>query len=493
MVWLEANERIELELLERIDRQLVPYTIEGITKETEHSRNTVRKYLEMLEIQINTYFEPEDILLKVSNQKIEYFRSRHFSIQNVYLSILEENVIFNLVEQLLFNEFVSLEQFCKEKFVSHSSMRRKIRKVNSFLKEKELKISLIDRTIEGKEEDVRHFYFQLYWTIFRGVKWPFPQIVRENILHMVEAMETKLSLSFSPSAKEKFAYFYAISTIRRGQGHAINLEPALREFMKTTTLYSSLKEVIGGFYFGNQVLQNESEFLSVLIVLEITPGIEDHSQPWNSVLLQHRQQNTSMYQVSQFWISSFEYFFDLTFPEDKKDELLQKLIRCHYRTYLLRHDIKFIPHYQYSDELKETLPIFNKQLEDFFTLLQRSTYKETFINKEFLFPRYALIALKYLNLVEKEKQLVVAIEIDSSKVFEEHIKEKLATSFGQVYDLKFVSSKEDYDIVIANFPIQGTELEKTIFVRSEINTRDWLILREEFDQLVKSKNEKAKK
>ncbi|KAF1298340.1 hypothetical protein BAU15_13770 [Enterococcus sp. JM4C] len=490
MVWIEVNERIELELLERIDRQVVPYTIEGITKETEHSRNTVRKYLEMLETQINTYFDPEDIMLKVNNQKIDYFRSRNFCVQRVVLSILEENLTMNLVEQFLFDEFVSLEQFCQEHYVSHSSMRRKLKKVNEFLKTKQLRISLVERTVIGREEDVRHFYYQLYWSVFRGVKWPFPHIDRDSILQAIDTIEKKLSLSFRPSAKEKFAYFYAISAIRRKQGHTVRLEIAISEFMKTNPFYKPLKEVIGQLYLGKQILVNESELLSVLIVLQVTPGIEDKISPWNSVLLQHREQNTSMYQVSQFWIHSFEHFFDLSFPEENKDEILQKLIRCHYRTYLLRHDIDFIPHYKYSDELRDTLPIFNRQLEEFFTFLQKSPYKETFINKEFLFPRYALIALKHLNLVEKEKQIVLAIETDSSKVFEDLIKEKIVISFGGQYDFKYVKSSEPHDLLIANYPLEGADPEKTIYIRSEINTRDWLILGEEFAALIKRKQKK---
>ena len=493
MVWLEANERIELELLERIDCQLTPYTIEGITKDTEHSRNTVRKYLEMLETRIATHFKPEEILLKVNNQKIDYFRSRHFSIQKVYLSIMEENITLNLIEQFFYKEFFSLEQFCKEYYVSNSSMRRKLKKVNELLKPKQLRISLIERALIGKEEDVRHFYFQLYWTIFRGAKWPFHQVKREKVLAVVKKIEEHLDMSFSPSAREKFAYFYAISGIRREQGYQVKLEKAICKFMEKTTFYQPLKEIIPHFYLGAGISTDESEFTAILIALEIIPGIKNEKRPWNSVLLQHQKQNTSMYRVSQFWITSFEKYFKLTFPEEAKEDMLQKLIRCHSRTFLLRHDFQFVSHYQYTDELKETLPIFNSQLEDFFTILQKSNYKETFINKDYLFPRYALIALKYLNLVEKEKQIIVAIETDSAILFEELIQDKLIASFGRMYDLKFVSIREAYDIVITNFPLEDTEAEKTIFIRSQLNTRDWLILQQEFDDIIKAKQKKQLK
>ncbi|WP_262316682.1 helix-turn-helix domain-containing protein [Lacticaseibacillus parakribbianus] len=116
----------------------------------------------------------------------------------------------------------SIDQFCAEHFISHSTLLRKTAPVRKFLGGFRLKLSLTQAKFTGDEKQVRLFLHAFYWLGYHGTAWPFNLIdaatVRQQYLQLA-------SCSQDPITQLQEQVFWAVCRTRLAHGFTVKWGP----------------------------------------------------------------------------------------------------------------------------------------------------------------------------------------------------------------------------------------------------------------------------
>lgn len=101
-----------------------------------------------------------------------------FVYKKAQIGIIEKSVHFILLDRLFKKKYVTLMEIIEETYISESSLRKIIMYLNHLLKKFHLKIRTKNGFVYfcGKETQIRYFGYQFYWSVYRGVSWPFEMV-----------------------------------------------------------------------------------------------------------------------------------------------------------------------------------------------------------------------------------------------------------------------------------------------------------------------------
>lgn len=99
-------------------------------------------------------------------------------LQEVYQKALRESPSLKLLELLFFRDFSSLEELAEELFVSLSTLKRLIKKTNTYLSHT-FAISIVTSPVQvsGDERQIRLFYLKYFSEAYKISEWPFGDIL----------------------------------------------------------------------------------------------------------------------------------------------------------------------------------------------------------------------------------------------------------------------------------------------------------------------------
>lgn len=99
-------------------------------------------------------------------------------LQEVYQKALRESPSLKLLELLFFRDFSSLEELAEELFVSLSTLKRLIKKTNTYLSHT-FAISIVTNPVQvsGDERQIRLFYLKYFSEAYKISEWPFGDIL----------------------------------------------------------------------------------------------------------------------------------------------------------------------------------------------------------------------------------------------------------------------------------------------------------------------------
>lgn len=129
------------------------------------------------------------------------------------LNYFRDTTKFKIIEAFLNRHFQSINELSEYLHVSPPHLYKAIKDLNSLLETFKIKITFktndISSNIVGeRERNIRIFFSFYYWSIFKGLEWPFKKVLPSQI-PMIE--ETKL---FKRSQLQRFNYLVVISKYR---------------------------------------------------------------------------------------------------------------------------------------------------------------------------------------------------------------------------------------------------------------------------------------
>lgn len=148
--------------------------------------NTVQKYLDHLQKIIQNFSNVS--LEKHRNYGALLNRKSDFPLQRLFSAVIRQSILAPFFEDLLLLGEVDIRIFCEEHFISTSTLRRNIHKLEKNLAP--LGLWLTKGTmirIIGPEHQIRYLFFQYLWTIYRGIK-ELPWEVEEQMFYPIEQL-----------------------------------------------------------------------------------------------------------------------------------------------------------------------------------------------------------------------------------------------------------------------------------------------------------------
>lgn len=104
---------------------------------------------------INSKYSPIEILY--SNNFLELNMPNNYSIRYIYSTILQNSLEFKIIELCFFEPKISLSKLEKALFISNSTLKRKLKKINDALSTENFSLNLTSLRLVGESNAIQNF------------------------------------------------------------------------------------------------------------------------------------------------------------------------------------------------------------------------------------------------------------------------------------------------------------------------------------------------
>lgn len=471
---IDESEIIEVKMLEVLEKEAKWWTIEDIATQLELSKATIQKYLGNLRVRLESFSE-EEIKIETSTSKgIYLYRHPSFNIQYVYTRILKELLIFSIFSNFLYSEHTSILKLSSENFVSVASLRRKYKVYNNYFKE--LDLSIKKDVFSGDERQMRWFFSEFYWQIFKGIEWPFRLIPEAFVESVIETFQKFFNMELIPEVKEEMKYWITINGIRHIKGYRVPEDEEIQKYTLHNPLFMPFMDVMKDIFPNeakNKDKRGMGEMQYLFLLLSALPVMEKNIEYNQLVNQAHQKGNTMMYRMTREWLALYEEIFGPLESEKVYSSVESKLLRIHSFSYLYHMGESFFFKKSYVDEIIEYHPRFFEKMDLIHQALSKQ-YGMITKNKTYLMENYALIAIEELSINQFERTVRLALSFSKGILYESVVQEKLLSYFSGKYKLEFVSYIEPKEILITDLPhVVGEGSYTTVSAQTQLTARDY--------------------
>ncbi|MFM1515156.1 helix-turn-helix domain-containing protein [Helcococcus ovis] len=197
--------------------------------------NTVNKNKILIELDIKDSTIKKDIVtmnqlysdiltIKLDNNIIELQYINNCSIESFYRFIVKSSSILDIIENIFFNSYYSLEELANDSYLSVSTTYRIINKFNTISKKYYgFEVDTKNLDFKGDERNVRTFFVQLFKEKYAYSEWPFKEIERSSFHNMIIEFYNINNAKFVYSFLEIMSLICAVNFIRiKNKGFIMN-------------------------------------------------------------------------------------------------------------------------------------------------------------------------------------------------------------------------------------------------------------------------------
>lgn len=256
----------QLQILELLYNNTNGLDTDELTKLTNLERRTIHKHLSSINEKAN---KEEKIQHSITSEKRKYIfsgdRSEYYTLK---CTLVKSEPLLILFELFLSNTSVDFTNFCKKNFVSESTMKRKFQKANVLLSSIGSKITLKTNHIYivGEERIIRYSLVALLWRVYRGMKWPFPDVDEHNVEAIINSIISS-GRYISYGKRRHLAFYLAVFISRIQSGNNITKEflPKYSEALICSNRYIEQLSNLLKHYF--TIPDTELEFILLLFFI----------------------------------------------------------------------------------------------------------------------------------------------------------------------------------------------------------------------------------
>lgn len=148
-------------------------------------------------------------------------------IQSVYSKMISENLIFQILEEIFFDETLSVVDLSEKFFVSSSTIYRSITQINDFFEDRyHCSVEANPCRFIGDEKNIRMFYRTYFSEKSKLLGWPFRDIdedaINKTFDKILSLISTDMALDFA--YYEDIKRVVIVNKIRYNHGHMVDTQ-----------------------------------------------------------------------------------------------------------------------------------------------------------------------------------------------------------------------------------------------------------------------------
>ena len=283
------------------------------------------------------------------------------SIKTFYQANLNNSPAFKLLENMFFNDDLKLTDLQDQLFVSHSSLYRLIKKINTSLtKNFNIEINSKDLKILGNEKDIQFYYSVYFYEIFCNSNWPFEEIDEEVLSKFLNFILNYLDLQVDFATFTNLKVLTAVNLTRYRFNHFIDIK------LEDTYLNDSLVNSFPMDQESYQVLKALNIHLTESSIIQIFSHFVDKSFALDSEYFNMKIQSSEDYYASVSFLSDLldKLSDKYNIPIINKEQITQTVSNAANNEGFLPHTayILFNPNIALMDEFRKYNPYFMEDL-----------------------------------------------------------------------------------------------------------------------------------
>lgn len=434
----------------------------GVSKASlENDLESITSRIDIFDKQIQVLYDGQNIELKMSDD---------CSLQHIYRLYLDQSIKMEIINYLFKYKEFSITKLTQKLAISESSLFRKIKELNSHLKEFRLKIR--NGQLVGEELQIRYFYFQFYYYI--EDKTTLINSLSDNqITQTVHSLENFLQVTIVPETRERLTIWLIISKSRATNKNKKykHLRKQMQPYVKDP-LYHKVHVMVLRYYSRYSIEVDEEESMLHFAFLLAFPILtEDDFHEYTLI----RDRHAPIASLDTYIVETIIIHFKFRRPPYMLErDMYYHLTHIHTRLYFFQGDIEI---YEYEEMLAKEKQVVGKSLVPFAqTLLTTSTDKfmSTEVENNSLLKMELLKYISLLTLISFKMATVIQIGIDlkMDELYKETLSELLILKMRPINGIKVerYQPSKVYDLIMTNEkPVEKNHYENArIYILSEI-------------------------
>ncbi|MHC5375384.1 helix-turn-helix domain-containing protein [Enterococcus sp. LJL120] len=214
-------------------------TIEQLMKQMEASRKTIMRDLDYLAERW-----PDRITIDYQEKfGVRLWQSTHYSIHDIYRTMLKESSAFKLLEAVFFDPTENRDYWGSKFYLSQSSLYRLTHRLEADLSARGMRLNRTPYAVEGNNErQIQIFFKRFFWEIYGIHDWPFA-FDQEAVNEFVEKLNHDFHWNHEDVDRVDLAFAIGVSLVRSEQGHLLLTDPNLTD--KHRELINSMEKYRG--------------------------------------------------------------------------------------------------------------------------------------------------------------------------------------------------------------------------------------------------------
>ncbi|EOL41813.1 hypothetical protein RV11_GL001412 [Enterococcus phoeniculicola] len=468
----------ELQLLKLLYLEAPTFlSVKELSMELQIDRRTVYKYYNALtKIPYLNQEKKGEILVQKHNLGYT-FKGTKADYKLIKQQLIQSNPFYEMLVTLFFYNEVNITKFSIENFVSESSIRDRLVKLETALATFHLSIQKKDKVIylNGDEKRIRYVMVLFFWRIYNGLDWPFQGIVQGKTKSIISTLAEVTDYKITKVNNELLSYILAVNVIRNQKFFLVD-----NNFIEKTALSRHIlnanqelkrttEKILKKNYFFNS---NESDF--VLLWLSMVANFHSNSNNLTKEYAHYICENIVSSSNSEWYKRRVT---ELT--EREQTAFWEVLVYGHMCTELFK-DIGFtITGYDVKSYLEDTYPAYFPKVRAILSQFTLGMYTEE--ERESLLYYYTL-AYSLIEEVSFFSNLIkVKLETDLPQVLEIGVKKRIEKTFENFYnlDVDTTNKYDSYDLCISTSPLSILDKDyASLLINAQVTLNDFVKINE---------------
>ncbi|AXG40256.1 hypothetical protein EGCR1_16215 (plasmid) [Enterococcus gilvus] len=475
MLGMDRNTLLKIQIIEILDGLQAPISLKELQEKIGYaSLGTIRMNCKELQMIIDQLYTEEDYSLKLrmnNGRGIQLDRSST-NLQTLTSYLYQHDLACEIIRTILVKRKISAIQFCMDKNISESKLRRKIKEINQELKDSDLYISCSAKiSLKGREVDIRRFYY----VFVRGLYHQFTQVAginTDSYLQLADQIEDYLKIKNNPTNLEMISFWLLITN---------------QSLIKKSPLVFNAAEVeqLNRFKYPKKPdflkMWDNDEWRFFLYAI--------YSSLLNDFELQPKNASKERFftEATACWIDAFStHFRSLNLKEQKS---VGRKLRQHYSAFsFFRLNLPLVTQLSINVGLTRVETQFPYYYRRFQAFWQDFTRKMPEYDRPQLQMYTILTSMTLYPLENCLPKISVYVFSELSELFASFIQQKIDLHFKNQYHLDFVEAPQEAQLIIGTSPTCNNfllENQKSVVIRSNVSPADYHDIEQILDSLVK--------
>ncbi|WP_086330314.1 helix-turn-helix domain-containing protein [Candidatus Enterococcus mansonii] len=421
-------------------------SLEKLSKELAVHPKTILRYLKKLQRLFKRYYLNNQLTIRTRmGSKIYLERENDLCIENFrtyYLNSLPE-IIF--LKSIIEGTEFETHAFIKEIQISDSSLRRRVKKVSSWLNDIGLQVKRGSHELVGEEMQVRAFVYDFYWFVYQGTATSFLCQQKKKINRIVARLIHFFQIQINDLQKESFSLFIEIAVWRYKKRNTIKLKEDWHQYLKNSSLYSQFVETMKDTEVLEVLSLDELSYLYLLIQAKFLPYFSLNLQIY--LIQEHYLKKTTCYKNTLIVTNKFkQVFWEKEFDYSKETIVAFLGFHLYYELF----SGSYFERIQSIEFLKKKYPRFTAKFEVGVNELVEKNLTHQLIPKEIVFYRFFTIMSSLISPVYNEKKIFICVMTDFTIEKEKELGQRIISFFQNKRNIAVVYARTTASISYAD-------------------------------------------
>ncbi len=305
-------------------------SVKDLLTQLQFSKSALFRYLKELEEDLALTFDSQSFLLINHNNAYSYKSESQLDksliVNRLNLYYVKGSIRFKIITALYKKRYTSVDEIANDLYVSPSYLYRQLKAIYAFFDDFHLKLTFKPDSNQstnfvGSEIHQRFFFAYFYWSVFKGIEWPFKRLPESMYdLYYKNEIDKKFPKgNLAPAKATQIGYLLTITFWRvNSRKEYVQLEEELIEILTAISEVNDISSSIATTWtqLPEEIDNQERLFFNFFTRVEVASVDNDEMKEQISKHLLTINSDLVAYCVT--FLEEVQQHFDLKMTSQKK-------------------------------------------------------------------------------------------------------------------------------------------------------------------------------